>query len=129
MQRKCAGVTLAEVLITLVVLGLFASSMLGSIAFMRSHAAYARKEAAAIQTVKSAIESARAEGRNKQLPLGTTSSSVTLGDGTPATLERTVSKVSGFRNLFDVAWTLTYKRGGNHSESITIQAQIMAPQV
>lgn len=128
--RRQSGTTLVELLATLVFLSLCVAPMLAAITSTQSTAASSSDRMLVMAVVADAIESYRGTAETYSLtPSGTSTQVTVAGVYTKVQLNKTVSLVSGYTDLYLVTVTASWGSATmpNRNGSITVSTYMRAP--
>jgi prepilin-type N-terminal cleavage/methylation domain-containing protein len=130
-HRGVRGITLIELLVSIVVLGIIAAPILGCIVFVRQSMADARTEAKVQSALRDAVYSTAASGKTIALTVtnlvGTTQR---LLGGTDLVVTTTVTRVSGYNNLFSIKATATWTQSNTNgrAQASSLETYVISPQ-
>lgn len=125
-RGRLGGSSLIELLIAVIFLGIGATTIVSAVSTGATRALYAKHRETALALVQNQIDAVRITSRTSSLTVGTT---VTTGGASniPAgvTVTTTISLVSGYTNLYDVAITATWPEKSK-TDSLKVETYVRA---
>jgi prepilin-type N-terminal cleavage/methylation domain-containing protein len=130
-RSRVRGITLIELLVAIVVLGIIAAPILGCISFVRQSMVDARIEAQVESALRDAVYSTAANGKTITLVMSNTlGTTQRLLGGTDLIVTTSVTKVGSYSNLYSVkataTWTQTNTNG--RAQTSSLETYVISPQ-
>lgn len=130
-RRRVRGITLIELLVAVVVLGIIAAPILGCILFVRQSMVDARTEAKVQSALRDAVYSTAAGGKTISLTLtNIVGATQRLLGGTDLVVTTSVTRVSGYSNLYSIKATATWTQYNTNGRAQTssLETYVISPQ-
>lgn len=129
-KRSERGITLIELLVAIVVLGIIAAPILGCISLFRQNVAEARTQALVDAMLRDAVVNKASEGLVTSLVTGILpTTNKRLPGGIDVTLTTDIGSVSGYTNLYKIKATATWDvpYAGSRTDTASLETYVVSP--
>ncbi len=111
---------MVELMVAAVILGFAAVPIIGCVALARQNASEARVQSQVRSIVMSRIATTLDQGKTTRLVASIVPVTQTIAGGTSVTSTLTIAAVTGYKDLFSISCTATWKAGHNADRPDTL---------